>query len=57
MKNMNQKTDKELICNACSRPFIFSVNDQEFYARQGWGTIPKKCRACRIKREEKNAKS
>jgi CxxC-x17-CxxC domain-containing protein len=42
-------TDKTLTCSDCGQEFIFSAEDQEFYASRGF-TEPKRCRSCRAMR-------
>lgn len=42
-------TDKTLTCSDCGQQFIFSADDQEFYATRGFSE-PKRCRSCRAMR-------
>jgi CxxC-x17-CxxC domain-containing protein len=42
-------TDKTLTCSDCGQEFIFSGEDQEFYASRGFNE-PKRCRSCRAMR-------
>jgi CxxC-x17-CxxC domain-containing protein len=42
-------TDKTLTCADCGTQFIFTADDQEFYAQRGF-TEPKRCRNCRSAR-------
>ncbi len=42
-------TDKTLTCADCGQEFIFSADDQEFYATRGFNE-PKRCRNCRSAR-------
>ena len=45
--------DKTLTCSDCGREFLFSGEEQEFYAARGF-TEPKRCRSCRaIRRNER----
>jgi CxxC-x17-CxxC domain-containing protein len=44
-------TDKTIACIDCSAPFIFTANEQEFYAQKGFSNEPKRCKACRDKRK------
>jgi len=39
-------TDKNLTCADCGQQFVFSAEDQEFYASRGFSE-PKRCRNCR----------
>ena len=48
---MQQYTDKNLTCVDCGGTFLFSADDQEFYARKGFTNEPKRCKACRDKRK------
>ena len=43
-------TDQELQCADCGQGFIFSAEDQEFYAQKRYST-PKRCAACRANRK------
>jgi CxxC-x17-CxxC domain-containing protein len=38
-----------LTCSDCGQEFLFSGDDQEFYASRGF-TEPKRCRSCRAQR-------
>ena len=42
-------TDKNLTCADCGQQFVFSAEDQEFYASRGFSE-PKRCRNCRSAR-------
>ena len=53
---MQQYTDKNLTCVDCGATFLFSADDQEFYARKGFTNEPKRCKACRDKRKPPRAK-
>ena len=45
--------DKTLTCADCGQEFLFSGDDQEFYASRGF-TEPKRCRSCRaLRRSER----
>ena len=44
-------TDRELTCADCGTMFIFSANEQEFYAQKGFTNDPKRCLACRSARK------
>lgn len=39
--------DKTLICKECGSEFVFSADEQEFYAQKGFENEPKRCKACR----------
>jgi CxxC-x17-CxxC domain-containing protein len=42
-------TDKTITCSDCGREFVFSADDQEFFASRGY-LEPKRCRTCRANR-------
>ncbi len=42
--------DKELTCRECSKPFLFTAGEQEFYKQKGLLNEPGRCPDCRIKR-------
>jgi CxxC-x17-CxxC domain-containing protein len=42
-------TDKTLTCANCGQEFLFSADEQEFYAERGFSE-PKRCRSCRAAR-------
>ena len=44
-------TDKTLTCSDCGREFLFSADDQEFFASRGY-LEPKRCRTCRANRRQ-----
>ena len=44
--------DQNLTCIDCNTPFVFTVNEQEFYNSQNPPfSAPKRCKACRMKRK------
>ena len=40
--------NKDLICRDCSRTFVFSAGEQEFFSTKGLVNEPKRCPSCRI---------
>lgn len=44
--------DKTLQCAECSRGFTWSAPEQFFYAGRGLRHEPKRCAACRVRRQE-----
>jgi CxxC-x17-CxxC domain-containing protein len=44
-------TDKNLTCADCNKEFIFSTNEQEFFASKGFTNEPKRCPDCREARK------
>jgi len=51
---MDTFNDKMLNCADCGQEFVFSKNEQAFYAERGFTNEPKRCKNCRDKR--KNAR-
>lgn len=43
-------TDKTLTCQDCGASFVFSADDQEFFATKGYSE-PKRCPSCRQARK------
>ncbi len=39
--------DKTLNCRDCSREFVFTVGEQEFFAQKGFTNTPSRCPECR----------
>ena len=48
--------DKTLICRDCSKEFIFTARDQEFFVTKKFHT-PTRCKECRIKGKNTNRSS
>jgi DNA-directed RNA polymerase subunit RPC12/RpoP len=49
------QADQEIICKDCRTKFVFTVRDQEFFAKMNF-TPPVRCKPCRDKRKaEKNS--
>lgn len=44
--------DIDLTCQDCSQTFLFSADEQQFFAEKGF-TEPKRCRPCRQARKER----
>ncbi len=42
--------DKTLTCIECHQPFVFTINEQDFFAARGFTNDPKRCPACRARR-------
>ncbi len=40
------KNEKFLKCRECGRNFLFTPEEQDFYARKGYGS-PRRCKDCR----------
>ncbi|MBN2530157.1 MAG: zinc-ribbon domain containing protein [Deltaproteobacteria bacterium] len=45
--------DKTLHCVECNESFIFSANEQDFYAQKKLTSEPKRCKACRQKAKKR----
>lgn len=43
--------DKTLVCQDCSKEFIFTAGEQAFYKEKGLDNEPKRCKECRDKRK------
>jgi hypothetical protein len=41
-----EKQDESITCKVCTKVFVFSVRDQEFYKSRGYQTKPQRCREC-----------
>ena len=46
--------DKTLTCRECGNEFVFSANEQEFFAQKGFQNEPSRCPACRAARRAQN---
>jgi len=45
--------DKILTCVQCSAEFVFSAGEQQFFADKEYKSDPKRCKQCRMKRNDK----
>ena len=43
--------DRNLSCVDCGSTFVFTRNEQAFYAERGFTNEPKRCKNCREKRK------
>lgn len=43
--------DKTLICKDCGAEFVFSADEQAFYAEKGFENEPQRCKSCRAARK------
>ena len=43
--------DKPLVCRECSREFMFTAGEQEFFAQKGFTNEPGRCPECRSARK------
>ena len=44
--------DKTLTCKECGQEFVFTANEQEFYASKGFQNEPGRCPSCRATRKQ-----
>lgn len=44
---MSDLSDKTLKCSDCGADFVWTANEQDFYAQKGFENPPKRCPACR----------
>jgi CxxC-x17-CxxC domain-containing protein len=42
--------DQQITCSDCGGLFTFTAGEQEFYARKGFSSPPKRCKPCRDNR-------
>ena len=50
-------TDKRITCADCSKEFVFSSTEQEFFASKGFTNEPKRCPDCRLERKSSRSGS
>jgi CxxC-x17-CxxC domain-containing protein len=43
--------DETLVCKECGAEFVFTAQEQEFFAEKGFANKPTRCRSCRIARK------
>jgi len=43
--------DKKLTCEECGTEFIWDASEQAYFAKKGFKKVPKRCRACRAKKQ------
>ena len=48
---MAQFEDKKLNCEECGTEFVWDKSEQAYFAKKGFKKTPKRCRACRAKRQ------
>jgi CxxC-x17-CxxC domain-containing protein len=46
--------DKTLSCKDCGSDFVFTANEQEFFASKGFTNEPGRCPACRAAKKAQN---
>lgn len=48
---MEELKDKTIVCKDCGEEFVFTVNEQKFYAEKGFTNEPARCKVCRDKKK------
>lgn len=48
-------TDKTLVCRDCSKQFVFTAGEQDFYAQKGLQNEPRRCPECRSVRKRNSS--
>lgn len=43
--------DKTIVCKDCGEEFVFTANEQEFFAEKGFTNEPQRCKPCRDTRK------
>ena len=43
--------DKTITCKECGSEFVFTANEQQFYAEKGFTNEPQRCKPCRDARK------
>lgn len=49
---MSNFENKKLTCEDCGTEFVWDASEQAFFAKKGFKKIPKRCRACRAKKQK-----
>jgi CxxC-x17-CxxC domain-containing protein len=49
---MSEFQDRVLKCVDCSADFVFTAGEQQFFADKNFRNEPKRCKACKGKRQE-----
>ena len=52
---MYEYNDKVLRCIDCGEEFVFSAGEQQFFADKGLRNDPKRCKPCKLKKNERIA--
>ena len=43
--------DKKIVCEECGTEFIWDASEQAYFEKKGFKKVPKRCRACRAKKQ------
>jgi hypothetical protein len=54
-KETKPMQDENINCKVCTKVFVFSLRDQEFYKSKGFQTRPQRCRECAKARKNTDA--
>lgn len=46
--------DKKLICRDCSKEFVWTAGEQQFFAQKGFDRAPIRCTDCRKKKKQQH---
>lgn len=49
--------DKIITCKDCGSEFVFTANEQAFYAEKGFTNEPQRCKPCRDSRKASSGRS
>ena len=49
--------DKTIKCRDCGADFVFTVEEQQFFAQKGFENEPTRCKECRIARKQERRQS
>jgi len=52
---VHEYTDKVLVCIDCGEEFVFSAGEQLFFADKGLRNDPKRCKPCKLKKNDRIA--
>ncbi len=47
--------DKTIVCKDCGEEFVWTVQEQEFFAEKGFKNEPSRCLVCRKTRRQQNS--
>lgn len=50
---MYEYNDKRLTCQDCGQEFTFTAGEQQFFADKGLKNEPKRCKDCKVKKNER----
>ncbi|MBI4748710.1 MAG: zinc-ribbon domain containing protein [Acidobacteria bacterium] len=53
MEEIKEYEDKSIQCVECGSDFVFTAGEQLFFADKGLKNTPKRCKCCKIKKNER----